>query len=195
MNEQAENGSKRTALPPEAYDPVAKILHWLMALAILIMIGLGLYMVSLGPSMRTFRLYDLHKSVGISLLMLAVLRLAWRRYRGAPEPLKEGAKSWELALAQLVHVLLYTLMIVIPIVGWVGASASGLPMTYFGLAPIPAVVEENEQLQSLALGLHGWLNWLLMLALVLHIAGALKRHFVVGDATLRRMLPFAGERN
>lgn len=177
------------------YDPVAKTLHWLMAAAILFMIGFGLYMTTQPPSMRTFRLFDVHKAVGISLMVLAVLRLAWRFYRPPPPVLTDGAKRWELILAHAVHVVLYTMMILIPIVGWIGASASGLPMTFFGLVPIPAIVPDDPGLQSFALALHGWLNWVLVAAILLHVAGALKRHFLLRDATLRRMLPFGSHRN
>jgi len=176
--------------PPDRYDAVAMILHWLMAAAILSLIALGLYMVTQPPSMRAFRMYDLHKAVGISLMVLALLRLGWRLYRGAPRPLEAGVKRWELWLAHVVHVALYTLMIVIPLVGWIGASASGLPMSFFGLAPIPPLLGSDTTIQDIALTLHGWLNWALMLAIALHVAGALKRHFILRDATLRRMLPF-----
>jgi len=185
--------SKR--LPPEAYDPVAKTLHWLMAAAILGMVGLGLYMVAQPPSMAAFRMFDFHKSLGLTLMVLAILRLGWRWYKGAPEALTEGTKQWELHLAHIVHILLYVLMIGIPVIGWIGASASGLPMTYFGLGAIPAVTAASEQVQGVALSLHSWLNWLLIAVIGLHIAGALKRHFVLRDATLRRMLPFTGRRN
>lgn len=179
----------------EAYDPVAKTLHWLMALAILFLIGFGLYMVTQPPSLRTYRMFDFHKAVGISLMVLAILRLGWRLYRPAPPVLTEGVKPWELWMAHVVHIALYALMIVIPIVGWIGASASGLPMSFFGLSPIPALIGPSQQLQDLALSLHGWLNKLFMLAIALHVAGALKRHFILRDATLRRMLPFGSIKN
>ena len=185
----------RSRIPADRYDPVAKTLHWLMALAILFLIGFGLYMTTQPASLRTFRLFDFHKAVGITLMVLAVLRLAWRFYRPPPPVLTEGVKPWELWLAHVVHVTLYTLMIVIPIVGWIGASASGLPMSFFGLAPIPALIGSSEQIQEIALSLHSWLNWLFMAAIALHVAGALKRHFVLRDATLRRMLPFGSTRN
>lgn len=184
---------------PEVYDPVAKTLHWGMALAMGAMVCLGLYMQAQPVSMATFHLFDFHKALGLTLLVLAVLRLAWRRFHGAPPMLTEGTKPWELALAKLVHVLLYGLMIAIPIIGWLGASASGLPMTYFGLAPIPAIVGASESFQDLAFSLHRYAVWLLILAVGLHVAGALKRHLKVGDETLYRMLPFgmalSGRRN
>lgn len=179
----------------DSYDPVAKILHWLMAFCIFALMGLGLYMVAQPPSLRAFRMFDFHKAFGISLMVLALLRLGWRLYRGAPAPLTEGVKPWELRLAHWVHVALYTLMIAIPIVGWIGASASGLPMSFFGLAPIPALIDSNEDIQRTALALHGWLNWLLLAIIALHVAGALKRHFGLRDATLRRMLFSGSTRN
>lgn len=194
MSTQPHDIGARPRLPREAYDPVAKTLHWLMAFAILFLIGFGLYMVGQPASMRTYRLFDFHKAVGMSLMVLAILRLAWRLYRPAPPMLTDGAKPWEIRMAHGVHIALYVLMITIPIVGWIGASASGLPMSFFGLAPIPALVEADPRLQEIALSLHGWLNWLLIAAIALHIAGALKRHFIMRDATLRRMLPFGSPR-
>ncbi|RDE08580.1 cytochrome b [Pelagibacterium lacus] len=175
---------------PETYDPVAKALHWLMALAILSLIGFGLYMTSQPPSLRTYRLFDFHKAAGLSLMVLAILRLGWRIYRPAPPVLTQGTRPWEIWMAHGTHIALYTLMIAIPIVGWIGASASGLPMSFFGVSPIPALIGPSEQVQDAALALHGWLNKLFMAAIALHVAGALKRHFVLRDATLRRMLPF-----
>lgn len=189
-----QNTTTATAARPEQYDPVAKTLHWLMALAILFLIAYGLYMVAQPPSMRLFRIYDFHKAVGMSLLVLALARLAWRFVRPAPPTLTEGVKPWELWLAHVVHILLYALMLIIPLVGWIGASASGLPMSFFGLFPIPGIAPGSEDIQNAALALHGWLNWLFIFVILLHIAGALKRHFILRDATLRRMLPF-GLRN
>jgi len=183
---------KDQASKRETYDAVAKALHWSMAIAIIGMIVLGIYVSRLPPSMRTFRLFDTHKSMGIALMMLALLRLLWRFFRGAPETLRDGAKRWELFVAHLVHVLLYLLMIGIPLIGWVGASASGLPMTFFGIVDIPRIVSPSKDLQQIFLLTHDWLNWFLMSLIALHIAGALKRHFVLRDATLRRMLPFGG---
>lgn len=180
----------RLRRPPEAYDPVAKLLHWGMALALAGMIGLGLYMQGQPVSMRTFQLFNTHKALGITLLVLAVLRLVWRAWRGAPPMLTHQSKAWELLLARAVHVLLYVLMIGIPILGWLGASASGLPMTYFGWTDIPALVGPSERFQDLAFTLHGSAVWLLVVVIVLHIVGALKRHLIIGDDTLRRMLPF-----
>lgn len=175
---------------PSQYDPIAKLLHWLMAAAILAMIGMGLYMVTIPPSMRAFRFYDFHKAIGVSLLVLALLRLGWKLYRPGSPILTEGAKPWELRLGHIVHIALYTLMLTIPLIGWIGASASGLPMSFFGLFTIPNLLGDDETIQRLALDLHGWLNWLLLLLIILHVAGALKRHFILRDDTLRRMLPF-----
>jgi len=186
-----EHNEIARAARPETYDPVAKTLHWLMAAGILFMIGYGLYIVRQPPSMRTFRLFEVHKSVGMTLGLLAFLRLGWRMRRGAPGPIAGNSARWELALAHVVHVALYAAMIAVPIVGWIGASASGLPMNYFGLFPIPAAVAPSEALQTVMLGLHGWLNYALIALLVLHVAGALKRHVLLRDDTLRRMLPLS----
>lgn len=174
----------------DAYDWVAKILHWGMAAALLGLGLLGYYMRDLPFSLRTFKLFDLHKSLGLIMLMLAALRLLRRWQKGAPEPLTQGAKTWELFLARFVHVALYALMFTVPVLGWVGASASGLPMTWFGLAKIPSVTPPDKDVQNWAFHLHEWGVWLLLACVALHAAGALKRHFVLKDETLARMLPF-----
>lgn len=131
-------------LLPNQYDPIAKLLHWLMAASILAMIGIGLYMVTIPPSMRAFRFYDFHKAVGVTLLVLALLRLGWKLYRPGPAMLTEGVKMWELWLGHAVHVALYLLILTIPIIGWIGASASGLPMSFFGLFPIRLPPSQSE---------------------------------------------------
>lgn len=176
--------------PAEAYDWVAKTLHWGMALALLGLGLLGYYMSGQPFSLRTFKLFDLHKSLGLILLGLAALRLLRRWRKGAPEPLTQGAKPWELLLAKIVHIALYALMFAVPVLGWIGASASGLPMTWFGLADIPSITSADEKVQNWAFRLHEWGVWLLLICVGLHAAGALKRHFVLKDKTLVRMLPF-----
>jgi len=174
----------------DTYDWFAKTLHWGMA-AVLLGLGLlGYYMSGQPLSLRTFKLFDLHKSLGLLMMALAALRLFRRWRRGAPEPLTQGAKRWELLLARIVHVSLYVLMFTVPVLGWIGASASGLPMTWFGLADIPPIVPADEEVQDLAFRLHEWAVWLLLACVGLHAAGALKRHFVLKDETLVRMLPF-----
>lgn len=176
----------------EAYDPVAKLLHWGMAIAIFGLIVLGFYMRGQPVSLRTFQLFDLHKSLGLLMLGCAVLRLVWKHIRPGPPVLTRGSKPWELLLARVVHVALYALMIGVPVLGWLGASASGLPMTFFGLRPIPALIGSSETLQDAFFLAHEIGIWLLLGAVTLHVGGALKRHFVLRDATLVRMLPFGG---
>ncbi|PJR09906.1 cytochrome b [Sinorhizobium meliloti] len=176
--------------PAEAYDWFAKTLHWGMAAALLGLGLLGYYMSGQPFSLRTFKLFDLHKSLGLIMLGLAALRLFRRWQKGAPEPLTQGTKTWELLLARIVHLALYVLMFAVPILGWIGASASGLPMTWFGLADIPSITPADKWVQDWAFLMHEWGVWLLLACVGLHAAGALKRHFMLKDETLVRMLPF-----
>src|SRR5690606_22897248 len=127
---------------------------------------LGMYMRDQPISLRTFQLFDLHTSFGLLMLTSALLRLGWKFVRPGPQMLVAGSKPWAIWLARVVHVALYVLMIGIPICGWLGASASGLPMSFFGLGPIPALIGDSEQLQDAFLLAHRVGVWLLLAAVV-----------------------------
>lgn len=171
---------------------VAQLFHWAMAAGIFGMMALGWTMVNLPMGPTQFRLYALHKSIGITLLTLAVLRLLWRRANPAP-PLPPDMAPWERRLAGLTHVLLYVLIIAMPLSGYVINSAANFPLTIFGLLQIPNLTPESEWLESVASWTHLTLFWVLSVLLVLHIGGALRHHFLQHDDVLRRMLPGRGQ--
>ena len=177
------------------YGVVAQILHWAMALTMIAMIALGLYMTSLTDIAQRFELTQLHKSIGLTLLVLAVLRLAWRVVNPVP-PLPTNLKSYERVLAHVTHIGLYLVIFAIPISGWIMVSASGYPIgTVFGLFPIPDLMATNDAVDRAARNVHGILGWVLVGLLVLHVAGAVKHHFILKDDVLRRMVPGAGVRS
>jgi len=168
----------------------AQLLHWLMALGIVTSMVLGWLMVYLPNSALKFELYALHKSLGITLLALVFLRLAWRWVNITP-PLPDHLPRHERILAKGTHQLLYALMLLMPLSGYVINSAANFPLNVFGLVQIPNLTPESATLQALASNLHLGVFWGFVVLLTLHIGGALRHHFVLRDNTLRRMLPGA----
>ncbi len=169
-----------------AYTPVAKGLHWLMALLILGLLALGLYMADLPLSPQKLELYSWHKWAGVTVFVLVWLRLAWR-VTHRPPALPEGMSPLMRLAAHAGHVALYGLMVVIPLSGWLMSSAKGFQTVWFGVLPIPDLIGKDKALGDLLKEVHEALNWLLMLTLAGHVLAALWHHFVLKDDTLRRM--------
>ncbi|HEY1614516.1 MAG TPA: cytochrome b [Rhizomicrobium sp.] len=180
------------------YGSVAMTLHWLIALAIVVNICLGLYFVDIlsddDPS--RFALIQFHKSVGLTVLALSVLRLAWRLVNPVP-PLPASMSKGLKLVAHVTHYLLYFLIIFIPLSGWalVSSSPLGLPTSYFGLfhwphLPFLADLPRAEKipLRHFLGATHMYLAFSAIGLLVLHVIGALYHQFR-GDDVLRRMLP------
>ncbi|HEY8190743.1 MAG TPA: cytochrome b [Micavibrio sp.] len=176
------------------FGVVHKALHWIIAVLVIAMICVGLYMVSLDPSPKLFRIYALHKSVGISILTLAVLRLAWRMSNIRPMPLPNH-QAWEKFLATIIHALLYAALFIMPLSGWIMSSAKGFSVSVFGLFTLPNLVRPDKSLADLAITVHSYTAWTLIAMIALHAAGALKHHLIDRDDTLRRMFPGATLRN
>ena len=141
---------------------------------------------------QRFKIYQWHKSFGITVLLLSVFRLVWRLTH-KPPALPEGMKGWEVIAAKITHVGFYALMIGVPLLGWAMVSASTLPIQneLFYLIPLPdmpgvsASKEAAERLKSF----HEIGAKLILLLFVLHVGGALKHHFIAKDGTLARMIP------
>ena len=168
------------------YTPIAKGLHWLMAVMILGLLALGLYMHDLPLSPQKLELYAWHKWFGVSVFLLVWLRLAWRlthRPPALPETLSPGMRL----AAHAGHGLLYGLMIAIPLSGWLMSSAKGFQTVWFGVLPIPDLLGRDRELGDLLQQVHKLLNLLLMLTLAGHVAAALWHHVVLKDDTLKRM--------
>lgn len=167
---------------------VAQLLHWVIVILISIQVFLGLKAVNL-PIVRRLALLAEHKSFGMTILALAVLRLLWRSANRTPE-LPDTLKSWERALAHVTHWGLYGLLFALPITGWLMSSARGFPVSWFGLVQIPDLVSRNQGLYDAMLRTHHLLVWLLGAVVLLHVGAALKHHFMLKDDVLKRMLPF-----
>ncbi len=174
----------------QRYGGIAQGLHWLIAALILGMFGLGWYMVRLPLSVQKFDLYQLHKWFGITIFALAALRLLWRLWHPAP-PLPAGMPAWERTAARISHGLLYALLFVQPTVGFLQSNAANFPVVLWGVLPLPALIGPDEPLSETLLQLHHLGAFLFMLLVLVHVAAALRHHFLLKDDVLRRMLPAA----
>ena len=174
--------------PPDRWGGVSQLLHWLVVALILTTGTLGLVMGDMRNSPTKIELYALHKSLGLTILALATLRLLWRLYAGAPRPVP-GTPRWQDRIASITHWLLYGLLFAIPLSGWTFNSAAGYPLQWFGLFNLPALVGRDAGLRVTARDLHEALFWGLVAVTLLHAAAALYHHAVLRDATLARMLP------
>ena len=179
-----------TATPDRrSYGAVAKSFHWLMFVMIGGMFPLGYVMSDMAISPEKLQLYSWHKSFGMVLLMLAVLRLAWRLLR-PPPPLASGTSPVKRAAAHGVHGLLYACLFALPISGWLMSSASGLPVVAFGLWQMPDPIGASEPARLLLLTIHISLGLSLLTLLATHVMATLYHHLHRRDDTLRSMLPF-----
>jgi len=180
---------------PTSYNAVAKILHWLIAASIIGMVALGWIMTDMDKSPDKFALFQWHKSIGITILLLSVFRLVWRLLYRAP-PLPANMKKWERYAAQVVHMLFYILIIGMPFTGWVIVSASSLniPTILYGIVPWPhlpfiAALDNKKDIGEFFEELHGLLAYGIVGLLVVHILAAWKHHLVNRDDVLLRMAP------
>lgn len=169
------------------WGSLARWLHWLMALLIGIQWVLGKVGHEMARSPAKLELLGWHKSLGISLLLLVLLRLAWRTINTSPSH-PEGAPAWERRAAALSHGLLYFLMLAIPLSGWVMNSAKNLPMHWFWLVPWPDLTGPNESLGEAAEETHEILALVLIVVVVVHVIAALRHHFILRNDVLDRML-------
>lgn len=176
---------------PDRWGFVSQGLHWLIALLILALGVAGLLLGELPRTPKYFWVWTAHKSLGITVLALMVLRLAWRLYAGAPKPVP-GTPPWQHAIASVTHVLIYVLALAIPLSGWLFDSAISLrPFKLFGWFEMPKLVGESHAIASVAHFLHEWGFWALIALVLLHAGAALHHHLFLRDTTLKRMLPFS----
>ena len=168
------------------YTTPAIVLHWLMALLIFVGFPLGLTMVELPLSPDKLRLYSYHKWIGVTVLMLVAARLAWRLTH-TPPPLPADIAAWQRRASAIVHGLLYGLMILIPLSGWLMSSAKGFQTVWFGVLPLPDLVEKDRELGELLATVHKALNFSLLGLVVLHVGGALQHQFIDRQPFLQRM--------
>lgn len=168
----------------ERYGIVAIIFHWIMAILIIGMISLGLYMADLPNGPVKIKLFGLHKEFGMLILMLVTLRIIWRLQNQTP---RLSIPRWQKWAAHGTHFILYTLMIAMPITGWLVTSAAGFQVSFFGMFLVPNLIPADEAQMKLFAEIHEWLAYGLIAVLCLHVAAALKHHFIDKDNILIRM--------
>jgi cytochrome b561 len=181
-----------TAPPPKRYDTIAIALHWVLAIALTGIFAMGLYMADLPFSPQRLKLYNWHKWAGITILTLSLLRLLWRathRPPALPAAIERAMPTWQLRVYHATHTLMYVLFFAVPLMGWAYSSAAGFPIVVFGVLPLPDWVPVSKALAETLKPLHGLLAWLLAGLVGLHVAAALKHHFIDKDGLLQRMLP------
>lgn len=171
------------------YTLTAVRLHWLMALMIAGLFGLGLYMTGLKLSPQKLQLYSWHKWAGVTVFLLALIRLGWRIGHKPPAD-PPGMPRWQVVAAHGAHHLLYLLMIAIPLSGWLMSSAKGFQTVWFGVLPLPDLLSKDKPLGELLEVVHASLNYALAAIVVAHATAAIKHHFIDRDDVLVRMLPF-----
>jgi len=166
---------------------MAIALHWVTAILIVANLLLGLSMVPLPISPRKLQWYAWHKWVGITVFVLTCARLAWRAVRPPPSPV--AMPEWQRRAAATAHVLLYILLLVTPISGWLYSSATGVQVVYLGILPLPDLLSKDRGLADTLKAVHVTLNLVLFSLVCVHVAAALKHHFVDRDTVLSRILP------
>ena len=174
---------------PTRYTPTAVALHWIVALLIIGNLAFGLYVAELPISPAKLRTVSWHKWVGITILLIAAMRLAWRLRHPVPA-LPAAMPPWERHVANGTHILLYLLFFAAPLTGWLFSSAAGFPVVYLGVVQLPDLVSKDRELAQALRAAHKWLNYTMAAVIVLHVAAAIKHHVRDRDEVLARMLPF-----
>jgi cytochrome b561 len=172
------------------YGSMALILHWLTAaliVAAIIVIWTFKYGTEPHTALRT-DLLIVHRSLGLTVLAVAIIRLGWRLAHGAP-PLDPALPAWQRGLAHLVHGALYLIFFIMPISGYISSAADNHEVSYFMLFTVPQIVPNDHALAKLMDNVHSLLQWVIYTLIVVHTGAALAHHYLFKDGTLRRMLP------
>jgi len=187
-----DNGMARAGEPSPRYSAAARHFHWLTAGAVFVMVPLGLAMTYRGNTLDiwdglTDAMYSTHKLLGFLLLWLVAGRLIYRLLHGAP-PDEPSLSRVQRVASHLVHWLLYGLLLLVPLLGWIGVSLYP-SLTLFMLFDLPALAAPNQELANAVLNVHGNLAIVTAVLAAAHIAVALHHHLIRKDGVLRRMLP------
>jgi cytochrome b561 len=170
------------------YGFVAQGLHWIIASLLIVQVTLGKIADQLPLGLDKLALMARHKSVGITILALAVVRLTWRLIDRPPPP--PPMPRWQFLASRLNHAAFYVLLFAMPLSGWLMSSASNYPVSWFGLIQLPDFVRPDETLEHRLEDVHETLAKVLITLAILHVAAALKHQFIDRDGLLIRMLPW-----
>jgi cytochrome b561 len=171
----------------QTYSPTQKILHWASAALIVTLLPIGVIMSGRDPDPVTNALYELHKSFGLTVFSLALLRVGLRFWWGAP-PLVPGLPAWQRFAAHTSHYALYLLIVLVPLSGWAATSACCAPVNLFWTLPLSLPVSGGMETAKAIFQAHKLLAFLLAAIVIVHVAAALHHHIVRRDETLKRML-------
>jgi cytochrome b561 len=174
---------------PTRYTAVAQGFHWLIAALIVTQFTLAWLADDLPLGVHKLALLARHKSFGMTILMLAALRLLWRLFNRPPE-LPAGMSKIEMMLARATHIAFYVLLFAMPLTGWMMSSAKNYSVSWFSLFTWPNLIGKNEQAFEALRTTHQLLSWALFAIAILHVLAALKHHLWNKDDVLLRMLPF-----
>jgi cytochrome b561 len=177
----------------ERYTATAIALHWLIFVLIGCGFALAVYMVELPLSPQKLRYFSWHKWIGVTVFALALARIGWRLTH-RPPPWDPPLPCWQRRAAATLHVVLYSLIVIIPLTGWLYSSATGVPTVYLGVMQLPDLVAKDKALAELLKSVHVTLNYALLALVAIHAAAALQHHYIARDAVLARMLPWAARR-
>ena len=169
------------------YAAPAVFLHWVIALLVVIQVGLGVYMMAIEEQPGSGWYFALHVSFGLTVAVLIALRIVWRLGH-KPAPLPASVPGWEATLASLGHHLLYLLLVLMPVTGYLGRSWSEDGVAWFGL-PLPAWAVPSEALSEQWFGIHITIAWVLVAVVALHVAAGLKHLLIDKDGVFFRMWP------
>lgn len=173
----------------QRYTKTAIALHWLIALLIIGAFSLGLVMTGIeGFSLAKLKYYSWHKWAGVTVLLLAALRLLWR-LKNRPPALPKGMPAWQRGAAHGLHHLLYVFMFAVPLSGYFYTLAAGFPVVYFGLFQLPVLIARNPALAETLKSVHYWLAMSMAALVGLHVLAALKHQLIDRDGTMQRMWP------
>jgi cytochrome b561 len=170
------------------YTPAAKGLHWLTVLLLTVQFTTAYLLPHIGRNTPPSDVIDLHLSLGVVIMAVMAARLV-SRLLSPPVAEAADARPAERLLAKLTHALFYLILLIGPVLGWASASAHRLPVSLFGLIPLPALAAPGAGWANAAGDIHGTAMWVLLGLIGLHVAGALYHHLLRRDGTLLRMLP------
>lgn len=180
--------NERISLGGEKYSGTAMALHWIIAVCILAMIPVGFLMGAVGPGLLQDSLYTMHRSFGVLVLALMIVRLAYRLIYGAPPP-EPTLSAGQRIGSHVVHMALYALVIAQAVIGWAATSAYGATISFFGVFDVPALLAKDEEISKSLFFTHELLGFAIVGLLVMHIGAALYHFFIRGDGVLQRMTP------
>ncbi|MCW5299018.1 cytochrome b [Herbaspirillum lusitanum] len=169
----------------DQYSAPAKTLHWILAVLFIGMVGLGWYMMDIEDSPGSDWYFNLHKSIGLVVIFLVILRAAWR-FTHRPAALPSTIPSWQIIASAISHQALYVLMFALPLIGIAGAAFSKSGLVFFG-SPLPRVVTANHDVAEFFFSIHSFAAWILVILVCLHVLAGLKHLLIDKDGVFQRM--------